>query len=165
MGRVFGVLFIIIGIIVLVVFFSSRVGYRGGTGPGDTSGGQEPPSQPTFQCPSEGQVSGWMNASVSRVNTSTDACAFHAGDTGQPLSSTTCTNQDGGTTIEYTPVSQPNTLVIQGCNGSRLPDIYGFTIRFIAGYPSSGPDSADVCTIARKAPQHLPSGWTVQANC
>lgn len=119
---------------------------------------------PTFQCPSESDVSNWMNVDVSRVDTSTDACAFTAGNNGQTLSRVICTTQDGGATIEYTPTSETNTLVVKACDGNTLPDIWGFTIRFVNNYPS-GEYGADVCTIAKKAPQYLPSGWTVQANC
>ena len=111
------------------------------------------PNSSSFQCPSAGQVSGWMNISVSQVTK--ESCAFTAGNNGQQLPGVICTNQDGGTTIEYTPVSQPNTLVVQACDGSQLPDIWGFTIRFGA-----------VCsTIAEQAARTISPGWTVQANC
>ena len=130
----------------------------------------QPTPVPSFQCPDAGQVSSWMNVNVSPV-TNADACAFHAGDIpGQTLSSVICTNQDGGTSIEYTPVSEPKTLVVATCDGGQLPKIYGFTIRFLAGYPASGPYSANVCAIAqaarnRQGPDPIPSDWTVQAPC
>lgn len=126
-----------------------------------------PTSAPTFQCPDESQVSAWMSTNVNRV-LNNDNCAFHGGDvSGQTLSGVICTNQDGGTSIEYTPVDAPNTLVIKVCDGGQLPEIYGFTIRFFQGYPSTGPYSANVCAIAAQAPKYLPSGWQVQAqaNC
>jgi len=134
-----------------------------------------PPAQPTsvvqpttavqqttaqFQCPSPDQVSAWMDSSVSQVTS--ESCAFHDGDTGQQLSGVVCTNQDGGTTIEYTPISEPNTLIVQACDGSQLPAIWGFTIRFIGGYPAG---DAGVCSVAQKAPNYLPSNWTVQPSC
>ncbi len=124
-----------------------------------------PTPVPAFQCPSVGTVSSWMNTSTNKIG---EYCAFHAGDIqGQTLTSVICTTQDGGTTIEYTPVSQPNVLVVQACDGGKLPEIYGFTIRFIKAYPSSGKYSANVCAIAAQAPAYLPSGWRVQAqaNC
>src|SRR5260370_39436661 len=92
------------------------------------------PSQfPAFSCPTSDEVSAWMNVTVSRVN---ESCAFTAGNNGKQLSGVICTNQDGGTTIEYVPVSEQNTLVVRVCNGSQLPDMWGFTIRFVRGYPS-----------------------------
>lgn len=125
---------------------------------------------PQFQCPSADQVSGWMNVGVSQV-AANDNCAFYAGDVqGQTLRGVICTTQAGGTTIEYTPVDEPKTLVVKNCDGNELPEIYGFTIRFIEGYPSSGPYSANVCAIAqaargRQGPDPIPADWTVQADC
>jgi hypothetical protein len=125
--------------------------------------GQSTPFAQTFQCPSTDQVSSWTNSTVKPVTS--ESCAFKADGGGQALSGVICTNQDGGTTIEYVPIDKPNTLIIANCDGNPLSgSVYGFTIRFLGGYPAG---DANVCSLAQNAPKNLPSNWQVipQASC
>ncbi|SRR6266446_5268992 len=123
-------------------------------------------SPPPFHCPTPQQVSAWMRVTVSNVN-EIGGCAFHAGDNGEQisgvkLSGVICTNQDGGATIEYTPVvGKPKTLVVRDCDGGQLPDIWSLTIRFVRGYPQG---DASVCAIVQKERARHPD-WTVEPHC
>jgi hypothetical protein len=117
-------------------------------------------SSSSFQCPTSQQVSMWMHVSVSTVPG--EACAFTAGNSGKKLSGVVCTNQDGGTTIQFTPVDQQKTIVVKACDGNQLPNIWVFTIRFDRGYPLG---DASVCAISLRAQKQVPAGWNVQPTC
>jgi hypothetical protein len=150
------VVFALIIIIIPVVFFSFRAFT---SHPSPTPTPSLPPS--AFHCPTSQQVSIWMHVVVSKV-TDHESCAFTAGNNGKQLSGTVCTSQDGGTTIEFIPVNQRNTVVVRACDGSQLPNIWGLTIRFISGYPLG---DASVCAITRSARNNVQAGWKVQADC